>query len=188
MHSSALYMSVMMKTLLSALFCATLVLFSCSTSSKPQGIEGLWKSRDQHSDKPRSLVAMYKYQDQYYGRMLATYDDEGNIKDTIIEKKDKATGVEGHPPYCGMDFVYHVKEEQNKDGKTQKYKGKIIDPEKGKVYNAEFWISGDDLIVRGELWIFGENIPWHKASEKDLPKGFSMSEIKKFVPVIPKVI
>lgn len=116
--------------------------------------------------------------------MLATYDEEGKIKDTILEKKEKATGVVGNPPYCGMDFIYNVEEEKE----HKKYKGTIIDPEKGKVYDAEFWLSGDDLIVRGKVWIFGKNIPWHKASKADLPKGFSMSDIKKFVPVIPVTI
>ena len=116
--------------------------------------------------------------------MLATYDDDGKIKDTILEKKDKATGVVGNPPYCGMDFVYDVKKEEGND----KYKGKIIDPEKGKVYDAELWLEGDDLILRGEIWIFGKNIPWHKASINDLPKGFSMGDIKKFVPVVPQAL
>ena len=174
-----------MKTILLSLFSAILVLSSCSTSTEEQGIAGLWKSRDQKSDKPRSLVAVYKYKDMYYGRMIATYDENGNIKDTILEKKDKATGVVGNPPYCGMDFVYNVKQEEHD---PLKYKGKIIDPEKGKVYNAEFWLDGENLIVRGEVWIFGENIPWHKATKKDLPKGFSMSDIKGFVPVIPKTL
>lgn len=167
------------------LFCVTLVLFCCSTSASEQEITGLWKSRDQHSDKPRSLVAIYKYQDKYYGRMLATYDAEGNIQDTILEKKEKAPMVVGNPPYCGMDFIYDVRKEEDSD---KKYKGKILDPEKGKIYNAEFWISGNDLIVRGELWIFGKNIRWHKAFKEDLPEGFSMGEIKDFVPVVPKVL
>lgn len=178
----------MIKKILPILLSSTLLLVSCSTPTKEQDITGLWKSRDQHSDKPRSLVAVYKYQDMYYGRMLATYDENGNIKDTILEKKEKATGVVGHPPYCGMDFIYNVKKEDNSREKNTKYKGKIIDPEKGKEYNAEFWLQDPNLIVRGELWIFGKNIPWHKASEKDLPKGFSMEDIKDFVPVIPQVI
>ncbi|MES2199893.1 MAG: DUF2147 domain-containing protein [Chlamydiota bacterium] len=178
----------MIKTLFLTLFCAVLVLVSCSTETKQEDITGLWKSRDQHSDKPRSLVAVYKYKDKYYGRMLATYDDNGNIKDTIIEKKDKATGVVGNPPYCGMDFVYDVQKEEDSSEDKIKYEGKIIDPEKGKVYDAELWLDGNDLIVRGEIWIFGKNIPWHKASKKDLPKGFSMGDIKDFVPVIPQAL
>lgn len=175
-----------MKCLLSLFFCAALILSSCSTNTEPEqdGIVGLWKSRDEKSDKPRSLVAVYKYQDMYYGRMLVTYDEQGNINDTILEQKDRAPGVAGNPSYCGMDFVYNVEEEHH-EKEHKKYKGKIIDPEKGKVYDAELWLSGDDLIVRGQVWIFGKNIPWHKASKADLPKGFSMSDIKKFIPVIP---
>ena len=172
-----------MKTLLLILFCAILILPSCSSNSE-HDITGLWKSRDEKSDKPRSLVAIYKYKDKYYGRMLATYDEEGKIKDTILEKKEKATGVVGHPPYCGMDFVYDVRQRE----KDKKYKGKIIDPQKGKVYNAEFWLEGNVLIVRGKVWIFGKNIPWQKASEKDLPKGFKMGDIKNFVPVVPQAL
>ena len=173
-----------MKTVLLPIFSALLLLSSCGTPEQ-EGIAGLWKSRDQNSDKPRSLVAIYKYQDKYYGRMLATYDDEGKFKDTILEQREKTTGVVGNPSYCGLDFIYNVKKEGDTGRKTDKYKGKIIDPEKGKVYSAELWLSGDDLIVRGELWIFGKNIPWHKASKQDLPKGFSMRDIKKFVPEIP---
>lgn len=177
-----------MKAQLAVVYCAILLLFSCSQSPPPRvGIEGLWKSRDQHSDKPRCLVAVYKYQDKYYGRMLATYDENGNIKDTIIEQKERAEGVVGHPPYCGLDFVYDVMPEQVRPGENPKYKGKIIDPKEGKVYNAELWLQGDDLVVRGEIWIFGKDIYWPPATEKDLPKGFSMKDIEKFVPVIPKV-
>lgn len=178
----------MVKALSFVLFCVTLILYSCSDTSEPEeiGITGLWKSRDQHSDKPRALVAIYKYQDKYYGRMLATYDEEGKIKDTILKKQEKAPGIVGNPPYCGMDFIYNVKKEEDNGEENDKYKGKITDPEKGKVYDAEFWLRDDVLIVRGELWIFGKNIPWHKASKQDLPKGFSMGDIKRFVPVIPK--
>ena len=177
-----------MKRILAFFFGIALILFSCSTNQESEdGIVGLWKSRDQKSDKPRSLVAIYKYGDMYYGRMLATYDSQGNINDTILEQKDTAPGVVGNPPYCGMDFIYNVKEEEDSEEDYSRYKGEIIDPEKGKIYKVELWRDGDQLIVRGELWIFGKNIPWQKASKDDLPKGFSMSDIKKFVPKVPEV-
>ena len=177
-----------MKKLALMLSCIGLSLSSCSSESKeiedPNAITGLWKSRDQHSDKPQALVAIYEYQGEYYGRMLATYDDNGNIKDTILEKKEKAPGVVGNPPYCGMDFIYNLKKED--DDAEIEYEGKILDPEKGEVYDAELWREGANLIVRGKVWIFGKNITWTPATEKDLPKGFSMSDIKDFVPEIPK--
>ena len=189
----------MKKTRLLTLFCATFILFSCSTKSEPQsntqnGITGLWKSTDQHSDQPRALVAIYEYQGQYFGRMLGSYDDNGKFKDTIVEKKERATGVVGNPPYCGMDFVFNVTKDSDDEGDDQsdqgdtKYEGKIIDPQEGKVYDAELWRDGDNLIVRGKIWIFGKNITWFGATPKDLPKGFSMSEIKSFVPVVPEAL
>ncbi len=178
-----------MRALSFFLFCMTLILSCCSKGPEliPTGdITGLWKSRDQHSDQPRALVAIYKHEDTYYGRMLATYDDEGNIKDSILDKKQKAPGVVGNPPYCGMDFIYSVTKEENDGDGPDIYKGKILDPERGKVYRAEFWRKGEDLIVRGELWIFGKNILWKKASKQDLPHGFSLRDINSFVPLIPE--
>ena len=175
----------MIKTMRFILFLGALFFFSCSAPAQ-QGITGLWKSRDQNSDKPRSLVAIYEYEGKYYGRMLATYNDDGTINDTICEKKDNAPGVVGNPPYCGMDFVYNLKQKEVNGELIDKYRGKVIDPEKGKVYNAEVWRQGEVLIFRGELWIFGKNIPWKKASISDLPKGFSMRDIKHFVPIVPK--
>lgn len=85
-----------------------------------------------------------------------------------------------------MDFIYNIEKQEGFTDENDKYRGKILDPQKGKVYRAQFWLSGDDLIVRGELWIFGKNIRWRKGYKQDLPKGFSMSDIKKFVPVIPE--
>ncbi len=179
--------SLLITSLFSVFLCGILIFFSDSTGPQegnPESITGLWKSRDQKSDKPRSLVAVYEYQGTYYGRMLATYDDNGKIQDTILEQKDRAKGIVGHPPYCGMDFVYNVKKEKDSD----RYAGKIVDPQEGEVYKVKLWRKGEDLIVRGELWIFGKNMPWHPASKNDLPKGFSMGEIKEFVPVVPQTL
>lgn len=174
-----------MKKLWLTFFTLTLIFFSCSPNIE-EGIVGLWKSHDQHSDKPQALVVIYKYKRAYYGRMLATYDDNGKIKDSILEKKEKATGVVGNPPYCGLDFIYDVKKEENSSQEQPKYEGKIIDPEKGKTYNVELWREGKDLVVRGEVWIFGKNILWPRATKADLPPGFSMNQVKKFVPLIPE--
>jgi hypothetical protein len=179
----------MMKTLFSFLFCICLILYSCSSKEEEQeGITGLWYSTDDKSSDIRCLVAIYPYQGLFYGRILETYDEQGNVNDTILEQKSTAPGVLGNPPYCGLDFIYNVKENTvTKDGIT-KYKGKIMDPEKGKDYTVRIWLDGEDLIVRGELWIFGKNIRWYRAPKEALPKGFSYKEIKNFTPHVPQSI
>jgi uncharacterized protein (DUF2147 family) len=177
----------MIKNLLSLFSCLILILYSCTTKEEDkEEISGLWYSTDQKSSEIRCLVAIYEYQDLYYGRMLVTYDGEGNVTDTILEQKNRAPGIVGNPPYCGLDFIYNVREnETNNDGEP-KYKGKIVDPEKGKEYTVEIWRDGDDLIVRGELWIFGKNIRWLRAPKKALPKGYSIRKIDHFVPEVPQ--
>jgi len=161
----------------------SLVFIACSQPQEIDngGITGLWKTRDLYSDKPRSLVVIYEYQGQYYGRMLATYDENGQIQDSILEPKDRAPGVIGNPPYCGMDFIYNVRSMQG--GRDE---GKILDPQRGKVYDVELWRQGLNLVVRGKVWIFGKSILWRKASVQDLPRGFTLSEVSSFVPVIPQ--
>ncbi len=176
----------MIKATLSILLCIAVILFSCTTT-KEEGITGLWKCRDDKSDNIRTLVAIYKYQDLYFGRMLATYDEEGNVNDTILKQLDRAPGVVGNPPYCGLDFIYNVKEKESSRDGNPRYKGKILDPQRGKIYTVQLWLDGEDLIVRGELFIFGKNIRWFRATKQDLPRGFSLSQINNFVPEVPRV-
>lgn len=174
----------MKKIYVTAIF-TFLTLFSCTTPSSGD-ITGLWEVKDQHSNKPQGLVVIYKYHSKFYGRMLATYDAQGNIKDSIVEKKEKAPGVVGSPPYCGMDFIYNLQEEKDTKRGHSIYGGKILDPEKGKVYTVEIWREKNNLVVRGELFIFGKDILWPRAYDKDLPKGFSINSVNHFVPTIPR--
>jgi uncharacterized protein (DUF2147 family) len=176
----------MIKYLLAFLSCLILILYSCTTKEENEGIKGLWYSTDQKSSEIRCLVAIYEYQGIYYGRMLVTYDGQGNVTDNILEQKNRAPGIVGNPPYCGLDFIYNVKENETRNDGEPKYKGKIVDPEKGKEYTVEIWRDGDDLIVRGELWIFGKNIRWLRAPKKALPKGYSFRKIDQFVPEVPQ--
>lgn len=177
----------MWKAIVSFISCIILILYSCTTNTEEEGITGLWYSTDQKSSDIRCLVAIYPYQGMYYGRMLVTYDGKGNVTDTILKQEDRAPGIVGNPPYCGLDYIYNVQETITKEGETPKYKGKIVDPEKGKVYTVELWRDGDDLIVRGEVWIFGKNIRWLRAPKDALPKGYPYKKIKSFVPEVPQV-
>lgn len=147
-----------------------------------EDITGFWKTVDSKTKKAQSIIAVYEYQGKYYGRLIGSYDDDGQMRDTIYSPKGRAPGVIGNPYYCGMDILWGL--ENDGDGT---YQGKIFDPRGGDVYNAEVWIRGIDLIVRGEVFIFGKNITWPPATAADFPKGFKKPNVKKFVPVKPEV-
>lgn len=147
-----------------------------------QDITGFWKTLDDQSGKAQCIVALYLYQGKYYGRMIATYDtDGGKIDETIDHPISHAPGVEGHPFYCGLDFIWGLQQE------GPKYTGgKILDPEKGKLYDADFWVDEEGfLVVRAKLFVFFHTQRWPRAQDTDFPPDFKKPDAAAFVPLIP---
>jgi len=144
-------------------------------------IDGFWKTIDEKTGKPRCVVGIYEYDGMYYGRIISTYNEDGTFKESIYAPKERAPGVIGNPFYCGLDFILYLMPA------SSSYKGKIMDPEHGKIYNAELWTEGDNLIVRGKLLMFGRNQTWLPVSKEDFPKDFKMPDLSTFKPTIPQV-
>lgn len=145
-----------------------------------EDISGFWKSLDDNG-KPQCVFAVYEYNGQYYGRIIATYNDSGEIHDTIYKPVGKADGIVGTPHTCGLDILYGLYD----SGIC--FKGKIVDPTKGNIYNCELWLQNGNLMVRGKILMFGKNMTWYPVSPEDFPKGFKIPDLKAFVPVIPQV-
>jgi len=168
----------MKKCLLLAYFCLML----CNSLMAGDEITGFWKSIDDDTKKPQSVVAIYQYNGKYYGRLILTYDKNGHIKDTIYQPSERAPGVSGDPYYVGLDFLWDL----TKDG--HKYTdGQIMDPEKGRIYGAEAWRDGNNLIVRGEFLFIGRNQKWPPAGDGDFPPNFQKPDLATLIPKIPQV-
>jgi uncharacterized protein (DUF2147 family) len=156
------------------------ILFLATALFADDDITGFWKATDGSSPLPRCIVGIYEYDGEYYGRMIATYGKKGGIKDTIYNQVEHAPGIVGNPPYCGMDFIYGLE-----DNDTY-FKGNIVDPQQGKVYVSEVWAENGTLKVRGKLWVFGKTMTWYPAEASDFPKGFKLPDLDSMVPVIPQ--
>lgn len=141
-------------------------------------IGGLWKTINEEGEA-QSVIAFYQYDSLYYGRLIATFDEEGRIQDSIDHPIKRAPGIEGHPYYCGLDILWNLRDAGSI------FKGKVIDPESGKIYNAEVWLEEPDLVVRGKLLFFGRSQRWLPMTDADLPQGFQRPDVTKFVPSIP---
>jgi uncharacterized protein (DUF2147 family) len=144
-------------------------------------IAGFWKTISDETGKPQCVIAVYEYDGLYYGRIIGTYNDEGKMTDSIYKPDKRAPGVVGNPFYSGLDIIWDLQDAGNK------FKGKILDPEKGNVYNSELWIDNGNLIVRGKLLIFGRSQEWLPAAKSDFPRGFKMPNLNKLVPSVPEV-
>lgn len=145
-------------------------------------VVGFWKTMNEKTGKPESILAVYEYKGNYFGRIILTYKPDGTINDTIYAPVDRAPGVKGNPYYSGLDIIWDLAKEDSKYGN-----GAIMDPEKGKVYDAEMWLDKGNLIVRGEVLIFGRNQTWPPAKDSDFPPGFVKPDLTKLVPKIPEV-
>lgn len=142
---------------------------------------GFWKSINENSGKPQCIFAIYEYQGKSFGRIIATYNDDGDVKETIYAPKGRAPGVVGNPFYCGLDILWDL----GKEGR--KYKGKIMDPEKGDIYRADVWRSDETtLVVRGKLFCFGRNEVWQAVQPSDFPKNFKQPDLATMKPIIPQ--
>lgn len=161
----------------------TLLLLAFSYNLSAGEIVGFWKTVNEKTKQTESIIAVYEFQNQYYGRIILTYDhDTGNFFDTMDNPISRAPGVIGNPFYSGMDIIWNL--QRKGDRFTH---GRILDPEHGRIYDAELWNDRGNLIVRGKLFFFGRNQTWPPAEDTDFPPDFKQPDLTKFVPVIPKV-
>lgn len=145
-------------------------------------IIGFWKTIDENSGRAQSVIAIYEYQGKYFGRIVATLDNNEKIKDTIYQPRERAPGVIGNPFYAGLDIIWNLKNNGKKF--TQ---GEILDPQKGRIYGAEMWLNNGNLVVRGKLLIFGRNQTWIPFADHEFTVAFRKPDLRTFVPSIPKI-
>lgn len=175
----------MRKTGAIALAMLVLLAFGTVAAWAADDILGLWKIIDDKTSKPTAYVLLYESKGKVYGRMMATISKTtGIVDDTIILKSKKAEELYGNPTMCGLDFVYELQP------KGRDWKGSIIDPQDGKVYDCTVKRDGSKLVVRGSLkgtgGLLGRNQTWLLSTVNELPADFKLPDPRTFVPVIPR--
>lgn len=144
-----------------------------------EDIRGFWKTVNEDG-VAQCIIAVYEYHGVRYGRIIATYGNNGQIDDSIYDPKKRAPGVVGDPFYSGLDIIWDLMPS------SMVFKGKILDPEHGKVYKSELWIEKGDLIVRGKLLMFGRSQTWYAVQPEDIPPSFQLPSLSSFIPSIPQ--
>ena len=160
-----------------------LLLLSFTGFIRAEDISGFWQTIDKKTNKPTSVIAVYPYEGKFYGRIIASFNKEGVMDDTIYKPVGKAPGIEGHPYYCGLDIVFDVAQKD-----ARHYKGYIVDPKEGKTYRAELWKKEGNLILRGKVFVFGRNETWPPFPDKNFTDEFKKPDLATFIPKIPKTL
>ncbi len=117
---------------------------------------GRWKTIDDASGKPKSIVEVYRAKDgSYAGRVAEILD----TKDGPNPACDKCKGAQHGKPIKGMVILWGLKP----DGAGKWAGGRVLDPENGKDYKAkvELLDGGRKLgmsgciafLCRQQLWL-----------------------------------
>lgn len=131
---------------------ATFVLSLCSVMSFAQ-IEGKWKTIDDETGKPKSIVEIFKKSDgKYYGKIvqLLIKPENNNCVKCKDDRKNK--------PLIGLEIIRGL----SKDG-SEFGGGTITNPKDGKSYKTEIVKEGNTLKVKALIMgIAMKTQTWHK--------------------------
>ncbi len=107
---------------------------------------GLWKTIDDKTQKPRSIVRIVEENGEFKG-IVEKGLVEGESPDRVCDKCDPPRK---NQKILGMTFMWGLK----KDGSEFKG-GEILDPDNGKIYKCKMKLvdSGKKLDVRGYIGI-----------------------------------
>jgi uncharacterized protein (DUF2147 family) len=131
-----------------------LVLVTIAWTSSAQTILGKWKSVDDNSGQPRSIVEISETGGKIYGKVIRLFPQPNEDPDPVCDKCDPSD-PRFNKKVIGMEIIRGL----TKNG--QEYSGgDILDPENGKVYRSKLWLEGKDLKVRGYWGPFYRTQTW----------------------------
>ncbi len=119
-------------------------------------ITGYWKTIDDKTHKPKSVVHIYKAHDgKYYGKIVKLFREPGEDPNP---KCDKCPGDRRNKPIIGMVILTKLE----KVGPNKWDHGRILDPGNGNIYDCKMWLENGKLQVRGYIgWsLIGRSQQW----------------------------
>ncbi len=166
--------------------CSLLLLFMPCVVQAGMPFVGMYQTIDDKTNNPKSIVAVYEYKQDttqmVAGRVVALYDTEGVISETLSKPVRIAEKVEGKPFIVGTDVIWSMKWD---DKKSQYTGGKIMDPASGSIYSSVIWQDNPETLnVRGKIGPFGRTQTWHPLKESDIPKELKNIKTDSWKPVI----
>jgi len=135
-----------------------LMILASATIPTNKSVTGMWKTIDDESGKPKSLVKLTIKDGKLYGTIIKLFrgpEEEQNPMCTECE------GANNGKPIIGMQIVNGLEldddEWEGDDG--------ILDPNNGKLYDCKIWVDEDDsdiLNVRGYIGFIYRTQTWHR--------------------------
>jgi uncharacterized protein (DUF2147 family) len=134
------------------------LLIGTSVWAQDKTVVGKWKTIDDETGKPKSIVEIIKDGEQFKGRIIALLNPEK--PNPVCEKCE---GEKKDKPIMGMEIMSGLTE---KEAGAEWGGGEILDPNNGKTYKVRLRLKeeGKQLEVRGFIGfsLLGRSQMWHR--------------------------
>lgn len=145
-----------MKKFLVPLFVLIVLGLSNLSFAQQDPLIGKWKTIDDETHEPKSIVEIYMKDGKFYGRIDSLFRKPGEDPNPICDKCPD-DDPRKNKPVKGMVII----KDMVKDG--NKYVGgTILDPKKGKIYRCKLWIEDGKLKVRGYIAFLYRTQTWYR--------------------------
>lgn len=134
----------------------SIIFYATTLLAQHEDITGLWKTIDDETNKPKSIVKIYIQDGKLYGDIVKLFRKEGEDPDPICDKCDEDDN-RFNKKIVGMTIITDM-EYQEDDNEWED--GEILDPKKGKVYDCKLWVENGKLQVRGYVLFFHRTQEW----------------------------
>lgn len=133
-------------------------IFSLMQTVQAQSIVGRWKTIDDETHQPKSIVRIYEQDGKYFGIIDTLFRKPGEDPDPVC---DKCPDDDSRKDQKVRGMVILKNMEKDGDEFTG---GTILDPKKGKVYRCKLWIDEGNLKVRGYIAFLYRTQTWFKVN------------------------
>ncbi|MEQ8583180.1 MAG: DUF2147 domain-containing protein [Marinoscillum sp.] len=132
-----------------------LLLFFGLFTVKAQSATGLWKTIDDETGKPRSIVQIEERNGQIFGSIVRLFRSPDEEQDPICKV---CPGQRKNQKIIGMEIINGLRYDQD----DEEYSGgEILDPESGNVYDCKIWLSEEGTLkVRGYVMFLFRTQTW----------------------------
>jgi uncharacterized protein (DUF2147 family) len=118
-----------------------------------QSVIGKWKTIDDETGKPKSMVEIYEKSGKIYGKIIEIFEADKRNKVCV-----ECSGEDKNKPILGMVIIKGLTKNGNEYDS-----GQILDPKNGKLYKCFITLEGNDkLKLRGYIGVslFGRTQYW----------------------------
>lgn len=130
--------------------------FMASAFAQDASIVGKWKTIDDETNEPKSIVNIYEKDGKYEGQIIELFRKPGEDPDPVCDKCPDDDPRKGQPTK-GMVIIQDLE----KDGDVYTG-GTILNPKDGKIYTCKIWMEDGNLMVRGYIAFFYKTQTWHR--------------------------